>query len=363
MRKFLNKVYASISNIMKRFAFAREQSGLVSIIVTMIIMIVLTLIVIGFATISRREQRQALDRQLSTQAFYAAESGVNDAIKALKTPGFDFTKDYTNCNDPAIVSGTQNQLDGTNVQYTCLLVDPSPTSLEYSPVSTDSSTVIPIVSKSGIAITSINLSWQDQSATNGEFRGCRPAGEFPAINAWPMPSPNTYDCTAGVLRIDLVPISGTLSRTILMTNNLTAFLVPVNVGGGTLAYSVTSPDNRGKIASANCSSSGTPKWCNVTINPGLGGNFYYLRVRSIYRSNSLTITANGGAVELTGAQATIDSTGKAVDVLRRVVVHVPLGTAGGDIPDFAISSGDGICKKFYAYPGNAVDQAVPACSL
>jgi Tfp pilus assembly protein PilX len=56
-----------------------KQAGMVAIMVTMILMIVISLIVVGFAQISRRNQRQALDRQLSTQAFYAAETGVNDA--------------------------------------------------------------------------------------------------------------------------------------------------------------------------------------------------------------------------------------------------------------------------------------------
>ena len=48
-------------------------------------MIVMSLIVLGFAQISRRNQRESLDRQLSTQAFYAAESGVNDARELITT--------------------------------------------------------------------------------------------------------------------------------------------------------------------------------------------------------------------------------------------------------------------------------------
>jgi Tfp pilus assembly protein PilX len=55
-----------------------RQAGMVSIMVTMILMVVLSLIVIGFAQIARRNSRQSLDRQLSTSAFYAAEAGVND---------------------------------------------------------------------------------------------------------------------------------------------------------------------------------------------------------------------------------------------------------------------------------------------
>ena len=57
-----------------------EESGLISIAVTIIITALLTLMAVGFAGLSSREYRQALDQQLNSQAFYAAESGVNEAI-------------------------------------------------------------------------------------------------------------------------------------------------------------------------------------------------------------------------------------------------------------------------------------------
>jgi len=39
-----------------------KQRGMVAIMITMILMIVISLIVLGFAQISRRNQRQSLDR-------------------------------------------------------------------------------------------------------------------------------------------------------------------------------------------------------------------------------------------------------------------------------------------------------------
>ena len=341
-------------NIMHK-RITQNQSGLVSITISIVIMVVLTLIVLGFATIARREQRQALDRQLSTQAFYAAETGINDALEALK---FDPTAEKPNCDNSAaspIYSSLSSQVDGTNVRYTCLLVDASLTTLEYGNIDTSKSNVIPVQSKNGSAVNSINLGWQDKNASSADFRDCPSAGNFPALSGW-------SGCTAGVLRVDLVPISGVLSRTNLMNNNFTVFLVPVSGGAGTVAYSV--PAGQGSIGQANCTNGGTPKWCSLSIT-GLSANTYYLRVRSIYRANALTVTAYnaGSQLELAGVQAQIDSTGKASDVLRRVVVRVPIGANREGIPDFAIESNGSICKKFYVYPGNAVDEASPACSL
>ena len=44
-----------------------NQQGLVSIVVTMLLILVMTLVVLGMSRNSIREQRQALDRQLSDQ--------------------------------------------------------------------------------------------------------------------------------------------------------------------------------------------------------------------------------------------------------------------------------------------------------
>jgi Tfp pilus assembly protein PilX len=67
------------------YKLRKDQEGMVSIIVTMIIMVLLGLIVLGFAQLSRREQRQSLDRQLAVQAQYAAESGINQAADYVRS--------------------------------------------------------------------------------------------------------------------------------------------------------------------------------------------------------------------------------------------------------------------------------------
>src|SRR5689334_4150187 len=105
---------------------SRQQAGMVSIMVTMILMIVLSLVVIGFAQIARRNSRQSLDRQLSTSAFYAAEAGVNDVRDLIKTQGTPPAKpDCTNGSGAtaAYYGGLPSStLDAAaNVKYTCVM--------------------------------------------------------------------------------------------------------------------------------------------------------------------------------------------------------------------------------------------------
>src|SRR5688500_17746685 len=116
-----------------------QQSGFVAIIVTMIIMVVLILITTGFMRIIGREQRQDLDRQLSSQAFYAAETGINNAARALTDPATPLMVDKNECGPSSTPPLSLHFPAGSNVvdassgiEYTCLTIDRTPRSLEYS---------------------------------------------------------------------------------------------------------------------------------------------------------------------------------------------------------------------------------------
>lgn len=336
---------------MKRKTATRNQNeaGLVSIMVTMFLMVIITLLVIGFAKIGRREQRQTLDKQLSTQAFYAAESGVNDTIQAMKSAPALASAKKTTCDTGPISSalGQSSQLDNTT-SYTCIMIDPSPTSLPYDNIAVDSSTVIPI-NTDGAIVGGLAINWQ-QSGGGSSYGGCPSLGTFnPAVGgatAWP-----SSNCDAGVLRLDLVPVSNT-ARGALNAAAFTTFLYPTTTPGGSVVYAPGDGSN-GPIVSGACTAAND---CNATITGlgGLGKNFY-LRLRSLYRANTVVITANGasGALHMSGAQAMIDSTGKANDVLRRIAVRVDVSNKGSGTPDYAIMSRDTICKRFTVVSGQS----------
>src|SRR5882724_3022558 len=60
------------------------EAGFAALIIGIILVLILGLLTIGFAQLVRHEQSSALDKQLSSQAYYAAESGVNDAYHAIQ---------------------------------------------------------------------------------------------------------------------------------------------------------------------------------------------------------------------------------------------------------------------------------------
>lgn len=340
-----------------------DQTGLVSIIVTIIIILVISLIVIGFARISRREQRQAVDRQLSTQAYYAAETGVNDIVDVMRS-GATVTENLTDCSSTISthLSG-QNDLDGSQVGYTCLFVDPDPASLEYSNIDTGTSKTVPIQSSSGSSINTLTISWQDkEGGTN--LAGCQHP-QLPDYSWWP-------NCDTGIMRVDLVPTAGSLNRDSLIDNTLTAFLYPAS-GSGSTSGSYSSYrgfGGQGSVVKVNCNNlngSVDPnhKQCRFTIT-GLSSTSYMMRIKSIYRPATATITAESGgsAVEFADAQAIVDSTGKAQDVLRRIQVRIPISPFNSPFPEFAVQTVDTLCKRFQVAPPNIyIPDTTSGCNI
>lgn len=318
-----------------------KQQGLVAIVVTIIMMIVITLIVLGFARISRREQRSALDRQLSTQAFYAAESGVNDARRALESdPGLagSYNSDCTTfANTAGSTSGvTLNTAiaGSSSAVYTCILVDSSVPEIVFDV--SDIQRVTQLKYAAGTNIEDVSIYWDDNTGTP-TFGGC-PA---PGIN--PVSLTN---CGAPIARIELV--NG---------NNISAvpakvfYIYPATTtaDGATIGYgSVT-----GSTASGNCNVL-LPRRCIVTIT-GLNSTLFYMRVNPIYGSAAFTIKP-AGANKFIGSQTIIDVTGKATDVVRRLQVRVPTAGLSNNGPLHALQGTDKICKKFVIDGIDATDQ-------
>ncbi len=349
---------------LKRYS-KNNQAGFISFLVVAIIMIVLSLIVLAFARLVRREQRQTLDRQLNTQAFYAAESGINDAVnKLFLNPGLA-NQDYTSCDDFInAVPALNSRLDGPAgvVSYSCLLVDPSPPFLEYDSVPIDQSVTLPLSPSNSSPplnppITSLEISWEEAApGPTTNLAGC-PTGGADPNDALPG---DWVNCDIGMLRIEIIPFDGAKTRDALITERLIAYLQPRNTGGaaainfGDAASHVAGGNaGQGETVGALCDGSG-PRRCTLRINnvPPMTNGF--MRMRSIYAVNAVTITAfsGGGPVGLAGVQAAIDSTGKANDVLKRIKVTVPLADGDEPFPEFALQSTGSLCKRITVSPGS-----------
>ena len=337
----------------------KNEQGMAAIVITMVLMIVISLIVLGFAQVTRREQRQALDRQLVTQAFYAAESGINLAQSRVAeylnaNPGADVQKSTCPIDGIIIKAGDYDIDPATGTAITCLLISSDQTSLKYQDVNMQS--IVANVESEDI-INQLVFSWQATSGANPGVCPNTPA-QLPPATAW--------NCNQPLLRVDVVPMPATLDQSTLQNQQFTRFFYPVNSGGvGSADYGVGRKRSALPV-SANCVASPVapnPYKCTARVM-GLGATRYGVRVQAIYGSATLDIGAIGSGVRLTliNGQFSIDSTAKANDILRRVQSRV--ASSSSIVPDFGLTAGgSGLCKR-YTITGTApvaISSPAPGC--
>jgi Tfp pilus assembly protein PilX len=367
---------------MKTSGLARidNQNGFASLIIALVLVLVLGLMTVGFAELMRKEQRSSLDKQLSSQAYYAAESGLNDASKAINS-GFSLAKttcgpytaaDIAAITDPkskAAATYLQNNIisNDTGSSYPCLLIDPAPKTYEASAIDTEQSTAIlvsgvdPLDPSQPRLITTLVISWRDVTGGNSFVPGA--ASTFPPVASWPY---------APVLRIGITPLaSGMIDRANLFNNTHTTLGYPrasasvSNSLGNYATYSYSSYTGRdgGGIISGKCNAGSTPQPCNVAIN-NLGQANYLVDLRSYYKKSRVTITAydfSGVQLRIKNAQTLVDSTGKAQDVLRRLQARIP-SKYTYEHPDYGIETTGNLCKQLQLFPAGSAGTSLSECT-
>lgn len=323
-----------------------NEEGLASIFISMIIMIVISLLLIGFVQYANNEQKQSFNRQLETEAFYAAESGINQAENYVNShynrSGFN---SINQCNAPNSPSSFLNRLSYNNVYASipCIYVNLNPNSISYNNVNVGDYRVFEL-SSLGSNISSIKFYWQNSELNSTAI----PSG----INCDPFPQlPQSLptNCAAGILRVDIV------SSTDLNKNLTTMFIYPSIQNSATdsnLNYTTQG------LVQGNCnilplSGSNWPQDCEATVNVP-SNSTYYLRVVPIYLPSNVTVEAFdafdalGNKQNLSNGQIVVDSTGKAASTLQRIRVRMSLNNNSNQNyePVDALDSTEGVCKHF-----------------
>ena len=134
-----------------RYKLTQSQTGQTTLIISMILALIMGCIVAGFTVVTSADSQQNVSNQESNQAYYAAQSGVNDVIQAIKdnltippissqncstiikamqTTTADYTQDFPNTIST-----------NPDIAYNCLYVQTTPSNLQF-PVSQAQSSVV-----------------------------------------------------------------------------------------------------------------------------------------------------------------------------------------------------------------------------
>ncbi|MFI5270699.1 MAG: hypothetical protein ACHQT9_01465 [Candidatus Saccharimonadales bacterium] len=386
----------------------KNEKGFASLIISMILIVILALVTLGFAENARKNEQAALDKSLANQAYYAAESGVNELQAQLPkmVSTVPAIKNNTCLSSPWVQktnSGTNSgAIDPTNnVTITCASVNLNPTADIGNSNQVPGSNNFIFSTTSGLPGNTITFAWGSKDNHNAPAPITSPL-QLPDLGTWS--TGGTPPGLPPVVQLSITPLSS-LSRKDMISNTFTIFAYPGNSAGSPVNYPGPNPDG---YSGAGCTiPSGSPQIAcddsanndpivqakytakdpnnpgqpnsypySVTINNlpadtgGTSGsdnwwlvhwvNFYDGAVACLegqvsYDCNSNVASGGGTPVTFNNSQADIDVTGKAKNVVKRIFAIVPISgksstQQGADsLPGFAINSNNS-CKLFDIYP-------------
>lgn len=368
-----------------------SQSGIVSILTVMFLMIFLSILVVGFIKIVGDEQRQATDNDLSASALEAARSGIEDGKrillyckdKANDNAFFGANKPCTNllqsgasggdCSvftkDSGVgnVSGVMNPLkidtdptDGVAVggssfqqYYTCLTITKDTDNIEQT-VNEGTSDIQYLKVNGGGAPSDLTVSW------TRKIKGVQYAQRFNTTlftkdSAWKSGA-NQFP---PVLRLQFIPFTpGNIDLEASETGSRTLFIVPGRTGLPAVPSVNLSADSPRAAAgmqraiaapatiAANCTAGDYT--CTITVSgiaAAAPGKEFYIRTSVLYSGGATTSVTLGltGGQTFDGVQPIIDATGRTNDVFRRIRARVSF-KAPVTFPEYALETGATYCK-------------------
>ncbi|HUA13228.1 MAG TPA: pilus assembly PilX N-terminal domain-containing protein [Candidatus Sulfotelmatobacter sp.] len=338
-----------------------DENGFASLVIALIVIVVLGLLTVGFAQLARREQQNSLNNALANQAYYAAESGVNDTLK-------DIADGYINQawlnSEPAggclnTTGLNQNALTYNKVLnaadyigYSCLMVNLSPSNLTFNNTPPGQGQYVEFTTTA--PISNLTVQWGSADGQNVIPSTFTSDDEFSPLATWNKMG------QLPVLQFNFTPIQSTVTRQGLISSTSNEYLYPYT--GGSTACSVSSgiggctPVQPVKCAYPAGGPAAQPLPCSIKLaNVPTGGvGAYLIHFLPYYDQPYIYITATdsmGNPVNFIG-QYQIDVTGYAHNVLRRIQVRIN-SSSGSEplLPSSAIEA-QNICKREDTQPAN-----------
>lgn len=346
----------------------RRQRGAAAIFIVIFFAILTSVITLSFVSITNQESQQALNDDLSRSAYDAAKAGVVDANRALTycekhdpdkaaclarfqnkcadVAGFAARLELEADDNDAVLVG-QGADRKLNQSYTCAKVDLTPKTIALN-LEDQQMRIIEL--KSAASIGAIRVKWFDNQENQGQPMSLPKSPlldkKLPKTSSDPGWGGET---TPPILRVQLVNPGPNPDVASFPSNVSAAFLYPADSTtvnpGGALAP--------GQPVKAPCDATtyenGQPA-CQADLTVSIPANTSaYLILMPIYNKTNLEIQGltaiNGTPLGLEGYPS-IDVTGKAGDLFRRVRSTIDLhGKRGNhDMPGFDTTKT--LCKNF-----------------
>jgi len=371
----------------------RKESGAVSLFLVVFAMLLITVVTLGFLRIMLNDQQQASDNDLSKSAYDSSLAGVEDAKRELIyyrtvcgtgdtalcnairnrinsdvcNVGVSDVVDVT-ANKEVLVQQQQSANDkNLNQAYTCVKINLD-TPDYLGTIQANTSKLIPLTSSS--EFTTVKIEWYSEDDLGAKTKTVNLLN--PAANETPLYlQSNWVAARPSLMRAQLMQVGSSFTLSdfdvktgITQSNADTVFLYPTGQTG--VARNVVEPlsfnddihqdpsvTGPGSPEPVRCSGNldGGGYACSVELElpqaVGQSGNARtaYLRLTPFYNATHFRISLGQGA-EFNGVQPSIDSTGRANDLYRRVESRVDLINTTFPFPEAAVDLTGNLCKDF-----------------
>ncbi|MBP6041895.1 hypothetical protein KA529_02655 [Candidatus Saccharibacteria bacterium] len=336
-----------------------NQQGVVSFFTVIFITLLLLILTTAYIRLMVNEQRQATDNDLSSRAFYAAESGVNDAILKIKKElqSGDLSNIDTDVCGPEKVLSSEAEAD---ISYTCQFISLDSTKLTGT-LEKDQSLVLDLTGKTGEDSQWLSVSWHTPRISGEPYRNL-----VPGLSAGQNRSDWSSKNIPAIMRLQAItfPDTPTLQRSDI-TNRI-SFGYPTTsdwLGAGDFGKLLSIDSKKGPSTPTCMRSSDLNDFtCKLTFTSLGGQPNKFLKLQALNNSTDYEVSLIKPyyyTVDIPNQVATIDVTGKAGnDVFRRVRVTVPINDKGGPadaaiLPDQVLLVDKIICKDFEVSSGIA----------
>ena len=362
-----------------------KQRGEVSLIVVIFATLLITIVVVSYVRMMIQIQQQATATDLSQSAFDSAQVGVEDAKRALLkwqavcsgdpasadecTELTDIIKSSSlsqECNSAvnkltdlsdALGSGEIKVQNGSigndlNQAYTCVTIN-TQTDDYLGVLEQDASKLIPLVGASNF--DRIKIEW----FSSKDLEGSNPNVDFSILGTpllstsnWPVNRPS-------IMRAQLIQfnkadgfkLSDFDENLSANATNNTHFLYPSASSGTSSFTSDGRKISKYEPTNAKCVNDALVEYkCfTILVLPKNGdGHTQYLNLTSLYKSAHFRVKLfyDTTEVKFDGVQPSIDSTGRANDLFRRVETRVQFINADFPYPQAAVDLTGNLCKDF-----------------
>ncbi len=364
-----------------------KQNGAVSLFIVIFTTLLISIITVAFIRIMLSDQRQATASDLSQSAYDSAQAGVEDGKRALLDYQAECAKGQAECATAKALMGStecnkalsklipggyvanqevmvkKNLADNNVLQqaYTCVKINLI-TDDYIGTLSKDGSKLVPLVGVS--AFDTVQLEWfnaKDLSGSSTTIDGLSLAS--PSLLSQSNWTSAAMPNRPSIMRSQLMQFGTGFTLADFedvnssgQSNANTLFLYPSSILPGITnnftenARKVASPGPVNIHCEGSLASGGYACKATLRLPTPIGGGdrTAYLRLTSLYKVAHYKVKLLNGItdVKFDGVEPSIDSTGRANDLFRRVQSRVEVVDTNFPYPDAAVDTTNTFCKNF-----------------